>query len=510
MPEIKIIADLREAEQSRIAVLEDGKLAEIFIDYSLDDENAFIPSRLKTQPGDIFKARVDKVLPAINAAFCVLSKRTSRKEASRNAFIYLSEAPDDIKPGHELIVQVIKNSGKNKAPRVSTRISLPGRYLVLVPNNQEAGVSRRVEDNSQRKKLRKLADDLKAQAPGFGVILRTAAMSDEPDENILHDELANLLALWDEITRKANNSPAPCLLYREAGTLGRVLRDEISGRIDEIIIDNQDEYEHAKSFMSRFFPDEAPNMILYSGLTPIFEYYSLENELAKLLERKVWLKSGAYLIIDQTEALTVIDVNTGKFTKIPDIRQTILSANLEAAEEVARQLRLRSIGGIIIIDFIDMQFQEDKEQLLNHFEACIKPDRMKPRILGITKLGLVEMTRKRERPDLKNILTRNCPVCVDYGFVEREENIAMTIKRFIRKITGSNNSEAFLLSMSSHMAKYISKYLTDWQDELCAGRKLIIAGLNNFEWHKFKLEYQGSLLNAQEHAENLNALIYHA
>ena len=501
MPEIKIIADLRESEQSRVAVLEDGRLSEIFIDYNLDDENTFIPSRFKTRPGDIFKARVDKVLPAINAAFCVLSKRNSHKDSSRNAFIYLSEAPDDIKPGHELIVQVIKNSGKNKAPRVSTRISLPGRYLVLVPDNDDSGVSRRVEDNSQRKRLKKIADDLKAKAPGFGVILRAASVSGELDEKILHDELANLLSLWNEITDKAKNSPAPCLLYREAGTLGRVLRDEIAGRIDEIIIDNPEEYDRAEVFVSRFFPDESPCMTLYSGLTPIFDYYAIENELAKLLERKVWLKSGAYLIIDQTEALTVIDVNTGKFTKIPDMRQTILAANLEAAEEVARQLRLRSIGGIIIIDFIDMQFHEDQEKLLAHFEACIKHDRMKPHIIGITRLGLVEMTRKRERPDLRSILTRNCPVCVDYGFVEREENIAINIKRFIRKITGSNNSEAFLLSMSNHMAKYISKYLSDWQEEF--GRKLLIAGLNNFEWHKFKLEYQGSLLNAQEHARNL-------
>ncbi|MBQ6774628.1 MAG: Rne/Rng family ribonuclease [Synergistaceae bacterium] len=509
MPEVKIIADLRECEQSRVAVLENGRLAEIFIDYNLDDENIFIPSRFKTRPGDIFKARVDKILPAINAAFCVLSKRNSHKDSSRNAFIYLSEIsdnPDDIKPGRELIVQVIKNSGRNKAPRVSTRISLPGRYLVLVPGSEESGVSRRIEDNSQRKRLKKIADELKAKAPGFGVVIRTAAISSELDEKFLHDELDKLLALWDEIINKTKNSPAPCLLYREAGTLGRVLRDEVSGKIDEIIIDNQEEYERAKVFMSRFFHEESPSITLYSGLTPIFDYYGIENELAKTLERKVWLKSGAYLIIDQTEALTVIDVNTGKFTKIPDMRQTILAANLEAAEEVARQLRLRSIGGIIIIDFIDMQFNEDKEKLLTHFEACLKPDRMKPHVMGITKLGLVEMTRKRERPDIKNILTRNCPVCVDYGFVEREENIAMNIRRFIRKVTGSNNSEAFLLTMSVHMAKYISNYLSEWQEEF--GRKLLIAGVSNFDWNKYKLEYQGSLINTNEHAKSLNAVIY--
>ena len=221
----------------------------------------------------------------------------------------------------------------------------------------------------------------------------------------------------------------------------------------------------------------------------------------KALERKVWLRSGAYLVIDQTEALTVIDVNTGKFTSAPDMRQTVLATNLEAADEISRQLRLRSIGGIIIVDFIDMMFQEDRHELITHFEKKLSHDRQKAHIFGITHLGLVELTRKRERPDLQSILTRNCPVCVDNGFVEREENIAMNIKRFIRKIIGNNNSEAFMIQCAGYAASYISKCLDEWENEF--GRKIFIASMPDFSWSKYKLFYQGSIESTESEARDL-------
>ncbi|MBQ6774830.1 MAG: ribonuclease E/G, partial [Synergistaceae bacterium] len=273
--------------------------------------------------------------------------------------------------------------------------------------------------------------------------------------------------------------------------LGRVLRDEVGGGIDEIIIDDPEEFERAKSFVERFFAD-SPDMKLYTELTPIFEYFGIESEIEKALNKKVWLRSGAYLVIDQTEALTVIDVNTGKFTSAPDMRHTVLATNLEAAEEIARQLRLRSIGGIVIVDFIDMETSADRSEVLKSFEKFLSRDRLKTKIFSITQLGLVELTRKRERPDLKSVLTRNCPVCCDDGFVESEENIAMKIKRFVRKITAANNSEAFLIQTSKHIADYINEnFIEEWQKEF--GRKIFVDGVGGFVWGKFRLEYQGKL-----------------
>ena len=507
MTDVKIIADLKEPEQSRVAVLEDGKLAEIFIDYNFSDEyddedtspHEFISPQ--TRQGDIFKARIDTVIPAISAAFLALtSKSNKRKHDIRNAFMYINEAPNpsELKTGKELIVQVTKNARKNKAPRVSPRISVPGRWLVLVPDSEEVGVSKRIFDNSERKRLKKIADDLKAENPPHGIIIRTAA--ENIDEEFLRADLKSLLELWEEICTKAKETSGPCLLYRDTGTLGKVLRDEISGNINEIIIDAPEEYEQAKNLVERFY-HEKPNVTLYSGITPIFDYFGIEEEINKALDKKVWLKSGAYLVIDQTEALTVIDVNTGKFTSAPDMRHTVLATNLEAAEEIARQLRLRSIGGIIIVDFIDMDLNEDKQELLRHLESLLKHDRLKAHVYSITQLGLVELTRKRERPDLKSILTRNCPICSDDGFVEREENIAMRIKRFIRKITSANNAQAFIIQTAPNVASYIYKYLDDWKDEF--QRKIFVASVSNFHWGKYRLEYQGDLKGAEAHAKNL-------
>ena len=510
MTDIKIIANLSENEQSRVAVIEDGKLAEIFIDYNFSDdydddleqENLNSPHEFlspSSRQGDVFKARVDSVVPAINAAFAALSSKATRhRNDYRNAFVYINEFanPEEIKVGTEVIVQVTKNARKNKAPRISPRISIPGRWLVLVPESDEVGVSRRIFDKQERQRLKKVADELRAEYPEHGFIMRTA--SENIDEKFLRSDLKSLLQLWDEISLKAKNSPAPALLYHDTGTLGKVLRDEITGTISEIIIDNPEEFEQAKSFVERFYP-EKPSVTLYEGITPIFDYFGVEDEINKALEKKVWLKSGAYLVIDQTEALTVIDVNSGKFTSAPDMRHTVLETNLEAAEEIARQLRLRSIGGIIVIDFIDMEFDEDKHELIKHLENCVKRDRLKTRVHSITELGLVELTRKRERPDLRNILTRNCPVCKDNGFVEREENIAIRIKRFIRKITNSNNSEAFIIQTAQNIANYIYKYLDDWQEEF--NRRIFIASMHNFAWNKYRLEFQGRLKDAEAHAK---------
>ncbi len=511
MPDVKIIADLREHEQQRVAILEDGKLAEIFIEYSSQTDDDGTPdfarynakiSRLSRQ-GDIFKARVDTVVPAINAAFVALTSKsqTSRQNGKnpdgRNAFMFLNESKN-LKAGQNVIVQITKNARQNKAPRVSTRVSVPGRWLVIVPDSEELGVSRRISDNAERKRLKKIAEDLKAKTPGFGIVIRTAA--EGISQELLESDLHSLLKLWDDIKRKAQTSHAPCLLYRDTGTLGRVLRDDITGHVDEIIVDDQEEYERSQGFIERFFP-EKPNLQLYTGVTPIFEYFGIEQEIQKAIDRKVWLRSGAYLVIDQTEALTVIDVNTGKFISAPDMRHTVLATNLEAAEEIARQLRLRAIGGIVVVDFIDMEEEQDRHELIKHFSECIAHDRLKARVFSITQLGLVELTRKRERSDLRSMLTKNCPLCGGDGFVEREESIAVRIKRFVRKITSANNSEAYIIQTSRLMAEYIYQFLDEWEQEF--GRKIFIASMHTYEADKFRLDYQGDVQGADDRAKQL-------
>ena len=498
---VKIIADLKENEQSRIAVLEDGKLAEIFIEFNYnDDDGKMLSPSAKTSrlihQGDIFKARVETLVPSITAAFLKLAAKSSGSPSGAgNAFMYVNEAadPSAVKPGREIIVQVTRSARKNKAPRVSPKISIPGRWLVLAPDSSEVGVSKRISDPHERKRLKILADTLKSELPGHGIIIRTAA--EGVNEELLRADLESLLEVWRNIAEKAKSLSAPCLLYRDTGTLGKVLRDEVSGEIDEIIVDDADEFERAKLFTERFYP-ERPDVKLYEGVTPIFEYFGIEDEIRKALDRKVWLKSGAYLVIDQTEAMTVIDVNTGKFTGASDMRHTVLATNKEAAEEIARQLRLRAIGGITVVDFVDMETEADKHELLKHFQKYLSQDRLKPKIFSLTQLGLVELTRKRERTDLRTLLTHNCPVCGENGFVEREENIAMSVKRFIRKISSANNAEAFVIQIDPSSGAYIHRHLSEWQEEF--KRRIFVVPMKDFTRGKFRLEYQGSLAEAEE------------
>ena len=503
----KIIADLREHEQQRVAILEDGKLVEVFVDYGFHEENADSPEHVRmhsrisrlSREGDIFKARVETVLPAINAAFVALTaKSTAKSREPHNAFLYTGG--NSVKPGQNIIVQIIKNARQNKAPRVSARVSVPGRWLVLVPESSELGVSRKIYDNHERKRLRALAEELKALAPGYGLVVRTAALG--VDKELLMSDLKSLLELWHDIRAKAEASKVPCCLFTDTGILGRVLRDYSAGTIDEIIIDDAEEFTRAKPFIERFFP-EKPNFVLYEGITPVFEYYGLEQDISDALSRKVWLNSGAYLIFDQTEALTVVDVNSGKFTSAPDMRHTILETNLEAADETARQLRLRAIGGIVVVDFIDMEEEADRNALLSRFTKALGTDRIKARVFSITQLGLIELTRKRERSDLKSLLARNCPMCSGTGFIEREENIAVRIKRFIRKVSAANNSslDALIVEMSRNIAEYIYSYLDEWEQEF--GCKIYLAGFPDYAREKFRLSFQGSAADAESRAKSL-------
>jgi ribonuclease G len=281
-------------------------------------------------------------------------------------------------------------------------------------------------------------------------------------------------------------------LYRDPGLLGRVLRDELTESVSEKAVDNKEEEENVKSYLSIIYGDNLPKVSLYNAITPIFEFYNIEQDIEAALSRKVWLKSGAWLMIEHSEAFTSIDVNTGKYIGKTDLRHTILDTNIEAASEIARQLRLRAIGGIIVIDFIDMGFDEDKLLLLEKLESVFQMDKCRARVFSVTALGLVELTRKRSRTDLRSLLMRSCPCCGETGYVLNEDTIAFSIKRLLRKIGQANNSKAALIETNPYVAEYIAEiYLSSWEEELT--RKIYIAAIASFPWNKYRLEIQGTL-----------------
>jgi ribonuclease G len=484
MTDRKIIANTLDPEEMRVAILEKGRLVDIFVERMWE--------RQKT--GEIYKARVDSVLPGIHAAFVNLGD-------GRNAFLYLNDAKGlDLKPNLEVVVQVVKAARKNKGARVTSRISLPGRYLVLVPDGQETGVSKRISNEDERKRLRSIAKKLREEGEGFGVIIRTAAEGVE-EEALFHD-LHVLLDLWNEISHEAEVQTAPCLIYRDIGLVGRVLRDELTGDVGEIVIDSEEEFHKVNEYLKRIMNGKEPDVNLYEGNSPIFDFYGIERELETALDRKVWLRSGAYLIIDHTEALTVIDVNTGKYVGDTDLRHTVLDTNLEAADEIARQLRLRAIGGIVVIDFIDMEYEEDRQKLLHRLDEVFQNDRYRARIFGVSQLGLVEITRKRARPDVRSVMTRGCPFCGGYGWVLKEDTVAMHVKRFLRKVALSNKSEAMLLEAHPAIAQYIAEtYLPLWEEEL--QRRIFIVAASEFAWEKFRLDVQGPIDIVERRVEQM-------
>ena len=399
-PTKKIVANLIDPEEIRIAILDErGKLYDFFVERMLEHQRT----------GEIYKARVDSVLPGMHSAFLNLGD-------GRNGFLYLDDVHGiDVKPGIEMLVQVVKNARKGKGARVSPRISLAGRYMVLIPDGHETGVSKRIEDNDERARLRSISKEIRPD--GFGIIIRTVAES--CDKESLENDVQDLLAQWETIKHNAEKNGAPCLIHKDLGLLERVLRDDLTEDIDEIVVDTEEDRDNIQSFADRFFPGKNIEINFYKGKTPIFDVYNIENQLLELQDRKVWLSSGAYLVIDQTEALTVIDVNTGKFVGSKNLNDTIFKTNMEAAEEIARQLRLRAIGGIIVVDFIDMDTEESNHELIHELQELFRNDRCKARVYGVTGLGLVEITRKRARTDIRAALSHGCPFCGGLGLVPR-------------------------------------------------------------------------------------------
>ena len=412
--------------EARVALVENGVLQEVHIERTLR----------RGIVGNIYKGKVVRVLPGMQAAFVDIG-------LERAAFIHASEISQRegaavepisalVHEGKALVVQVTKDPIGTKGARLTTHLSVPSRYLVYMPRTPHVGISLKIEDEAERDRLRDIVarcieqEGIEEQG---GFILRTAAEGAR-EEDILVD-IRYLRRLWQQISQQINSAPAPSVLYEDLPLALRTLRDLVNPRIEKIRIDSRETFQKVEQFVQELMPGVEGVLEHYPGERPVFDLYGVEDEIHKALERKVMLKSGGYLVIDQTEAMTTIDVNTGAFVGHRTLEETIFKTNLESATAIARQLRLRNLGGIIIIDFIDMEDEEHRRQVLRTLERQLERDHAKTNIIGITELGLVQMTRKRTRESLEQVLCEPCPSCAGRGIQKTAESVCYEIFREI-------------------------------------------------------------------------------
>ncbi|MEK6560506.1 MAG: Rne/Rng family ribonuclease, partial [Nitrospirota bacterium] len=353
--------------------------------------------------------------------------------------------------GQEIMVQVSKEPLGTKGARITSYISLPGRYLVLMPTVDHIGISRRIKEGRERSRLREMVQSIKK--PGMGFIIRTA--SEDMDHESLSADAEFLELLWQNIQNKRETVTAPALMYSELDLIFRTVRDLFTMKVDKLVIDSKTEYERIKEFIKLYLPDMLPRIELYEREEPIFESYRIEVEINKALNRKVWLKSGGYIVIDHAEALTVIDVNTGKFVGKRDPEETITQTNMEAVKEASYQLRLRNIGGIIIIDFIDMEKEKNKERVFNAMVEAFSEDRARTNIIRMSELGLIEMSRKRTRENLMRTLCEPCSYCSGRGYTKSAISICHEIFREIRKTAKSSKDKKVVVTTNQNVATLI-------------------------------------------------------
>jgi ribonuclease G len=431
--EIVINASL---EETRVALLESGQVAELYIERKKDTSLV----------GTIYKGRVVKILPGMQSAFVDIGLEKAAFLHVADVFSSLDYSifgedidetiplhlpiEDLLQEGQEILVQVSKDPIGTKGARVTSYITLPGRYLVLMPGVEHVGISRRIYDEIERTRLKEMIHGLKP--PNVGLIIRTASEGCTEDE--IMKDIEFLMLMWENIQSKKDKGHSPHLLYSDLDLPFRSVRDFLGPDVSKLIIDNENEYEQLTEFTNTYFPKLITKIELYEGDEPIFDVYGIEIEIPKALGKRVWLKSGGYIVIDQTEALTSIDVNTGKYVGKATLEDTLLKTNLEAVREIAYQIRLRNLGGIIIIDFIDMEKEENRTKLFTSFQEAMSNDRVKSTILQVSEFGLIQMTRKRVRESLGRTLCEPCTYCEGRGFIKSATSVCYEIFRELRKI----------------------------------------------------------------------------
>ena len=450
MPGKEIIANCGTNE-TRVAVLEDGELQEIFIEREASRATA----------GNIYKGRVNRVLPGMQSAFVNIG-------LERDGFLFVSDVlsnidaysawldddgEDDDQPrpgkrqsrrarenqkidklltrGQEILVQISKAPLGTKGARITTNISLPGRYLVYTPSVDHVGVSKRISDRGERVRLKKIVNQGRKKGWG-GFIVRTAGVGRSEQE--FHDDMRFLHELWEALKKRSDAASAPAVIHRDLSVLLRLLRDLFTSDYDRVVIDDAEEFERAQRFLEQVNPDVADRLQLHQSDRPIFDHYKVEQQIDKALDSQVWMKSGAYLVINQTEALVAIDINTGKYVGKKRLEDTVLNTNLEAVKEIVRQIRLRDLGGIIVLDFIDMDEPKNRAQVVEVLQRELQKDRAKTQLLQISEFGLVELTRQRVKQSLERQLTEDCPYCHSSGRVKSVDTICLEILREVDRL----------------------------------------------------------------------------
>ncbi len=478
-------------EETRAALLESGQLAELYIERKKDTSLV----------GDVYKGKVVKILPGMQSAFVDigLEKATFLHVADVYSSLDYSAFGEDIEEtfpmhlpieellqeGQEVLVQVSKDPIGTKGARVTSYITIPGRYLVLMPGVEHIGISRRIFDEEERIRLKELVSTLKPE--NVGLIIRTA--SEGCTENEIKKDIDFLMLMWENIQSKKDNVNSPQLLYSDLDLAFRSVRDLLGHEVSKLIIDSEKEYEKIVEFVNAYFPKLNSKIELYEGDESIFDAYGIELEIPKTLGKRVWLKSGGYIVIDQTEALTSIDVNTGKFVGKANLEDTLLKTNLEAVKEIAYQIRLRNLGGIIIIDFIDMEKEENRKKLFNAFQEVMSKDRVKSTILQVSELGLIQMTRKRVRESLGRTLCETCAYCEGRGFIKSATTVCYEIFRELRKIGTARRNGKVAITAHPHITDLLYEEERDGLEEIekANGYKCIVKADKNYHQEYYEV-----------------------
>ena len=460
-------------QETRVAILEDGVLAELMVDRP--DAERLV--------GDIYIGQVQAVLPGIQAAFVDIG-------TDKAAFLHVSDvAPDDdddedddekdkdrdrdkpgkyppiqdmIAKGQKVLVQASKEPIGTKGPRVTTHISLPGRFLVFMPGSSHIGVSRKIDDREERSRLRAMAKEVVPD--GVGVIIRT--VGEELTREVFEREFNTLHDTWKKIQKRSKSARPPALIHREAKLTSGIIRDVFTAKVDALTIEGQEVYNEVKSYLDGVDPDLMKRVHLYVDPVPLFDKYGIEDAIREAFQRRVDLPSGGYIIIEPTEALVSIDVNTGRYTGKKDPEKTILKTNMDAAKEIARQLRLRDIGGIVVCDFIDMETRANQERVLQELRQHLSRDRARTRAFQVSELGLIEMTSQRVRPSLFQSLTEPCPHCGGSGRVFRPETVVRRVERAIRRIAVQQREKEVTIRVHPQVALYILEEEPDFMRRL--------------------------------------------
>lgn len=487
----EIIIDANPFER-RIALVEQGRLVEFYVERNKD----------RGITGNIYKGKVVRVLPGMQSAFVEIGlQRTSflhvsdikgpfdefdeeEEEKEKERDRKPSRIQDVIKEGQEVMVQAAKEPIGTKGARVTSYISLPGRYLVFMPTYDKVAISRRISSDKERRRLRDIVSSVRKD--GFGYIIRTVCDGMGKDE--IQADMYFLEKLWDSIVKKKSETKTPALIYEELDLTLRTIRDSFTSDIERLVIASKDEFERASRFIEEFMPHLSGRVELYEGEEDVFDAHGIEIELADALERKVWLRSGGHIVLDQMEALTAIDVNTGKYVGKRSSDETILKTNLEAVKEVVYQLRLRNIGGIIVIDFIDMAKAADREKVYNALKEALKEDKARTNILKISELGIVEMTRKRTRESLAQSLCEPCPYCDGNSIVKARDTIIMDIYRELLKDLPSRKKKVILYVSPSVGEELISAQASVIEElERRTGKKVIVKPVERFHQERYEI-----------------------